>query len=176
MKMRSALVTTALFCMAVALPESNASAQQRQQVSFKVSAENTKYIVSQNVDVGDAPTHIVRLFDTRITLPNNAPAVNGLKLVEIWARGTGEIADGNGSTNGYFVFLGENGDKFFARTASVVESASGKITATTVGHITGGTGRLAEISGVIRQVINIDPRPGGVPGDSQYEIEYSLGK
>jgi hypothetical protein len=169
------IITATLLCLAVALPGSNVLAQQKQHVSFKIPAENSKYIVSQNVDVGDVPNHIVRLYDTHITLPNNASAVNGLKLVEIWARGTGEIADGNGSTSGYFVLLVENGDKFFARTASVVQSASGKITATTVGHITGGTGRLAEIRGVVRQIINIDPRPGGAPGDAEYEIEYSIG-
>jgi hypothetical protein len=175
-KTRSTLATAGLLCLAIALPEGNALAQQKQQVSFKVPAQNTKYVLSQNVDVGDAPNHFVRIFDTHITLPNNAPAVNGLKLVEIWARGTGEIADGNGSTGGYFVLLAENGDKFFVRTASVVQTASGKITATTVGHITGGTGKLAGIQGVVRQVINIDPKPGGVPGESQYEIEYSIGK
>jgi hypothetical protein len=155
---------------------SNALAQQKQQISFKVPAENSKYIVSQNVDVGDVPNHIVRLFDTHLMLPNNAATVNGLKLAEVSARGTADVTDGYGSTVGYFVFGVENGDKFFARSTSVLQSASGKITVTTVGHITGGTGRLAGIRGVIRQVTIIDPRPGGVPGDSQYEIEYSIGK
>jgi hypothetical protein len=176
MKMQSTLVTAALLCLAVALPGSNVLAQEKQQVSFKVPAENSKYIVSQNVDVGDAPNHIVRLFDTHIRLPNNAPTVNGLKVAEVFARGTADLTDGYGSTAGYFVFGLENGDKFFARYTSVLQSASGKITVTTVGHITGGTGRLAGLQGVVRQVTNIDPRPGGVPGDSQYEIEYSIGK
>jgi hypothetical protein len=177
MKMRSALVTTALLCLAVALPDSNASAQQRQQVSFKVSAESTKYIVSQNVDVGDVPNHIARVFDTHLMLPNNSPSVNGLKLVEVFARGTADLTDGYGSTTGYFVFGVENGDKLFARFTSVVQDTSGKITATTARNITGGTGRLAGIQGIVRHVTNLDPRPGAAsPGDSQYEIEYSLGK
>jgi hypothetical protein len=176
MKMRSTLVTAVLLCLAVALPGRNVLAQQKQQISFKIPAENTKYVVSRNVDVGDAPNHIVRLYDTHAKLPNNAPVVNGIKLAEVLARGTGDIADGDGSTTGYFAFVAENGDKFFARTTSVVQSASDKTTATTVGHITGGTGRLAGIHGVVRQVINIDPRPGGAPGDAAYEIEYSIGE
>jgi hypothetical protein len=110
-------------------------------------------------------------------LPNSAPAVNGLKLVEVFARGTADLTDGYGSTTGYFVFGVENGDKLFARFTSVVQSASGKITATTAGHITGGTGRLAGIQGVVRHLTNLDPRPGAAsPGDSQYEIEYSINK
>jgi hypothetical protein len=47
-------------CLAVALPGSML-AQQKQQVSFRVPGENSKYIVSQN----DAPNHILRLFDVR---------------------------------------------------------------------------------------------------------------
>jgi hypothetical protein len=171
MKPLSTLTTVVLLFLG-----SNVLAQQKQQVSFKVPAENTKLTVSQNVDVGDAHNHIVRLFDDHSVLPNNAPTINGLKLTEFFIRGTADIADGNGSTTGYFVFVLENGDKVFARYTSVVQSASSKITATTVGHITGGTGRLAGIQGVIRQVINIDPRPGGAPGDAEYGIDYSIGK
>jgi hypothetical protein len=92
------------------------------------------------------------------------------------APGVGDIGDGNGSSAGYFVFVVENGDKFFARNTSVVQSTLGKITATTVGHITGGTGRLEGIRGVIRQVINIDPRSGAAPGDAEFAIEYSISK
>src|SRR5215469_4549139 len=115
MKMRSTLVTTALLCLAVTLPGSNASAQQKQQVSFKVPTENSKYIVSQNVDVEDVPSHIVRLFDVRFTLPNDAASINGLKLVEVFARGTAEMTNSQGGGLGYLVFVAENGDKFFSR-------------------------------------------------------------
>jgi hypothetical protein len=172
MKPLSTLTMVVLLCLG-----SNALAQQRQQVFFKVPAESTKYIVSQNVDVDDVPNHIVRLFDVHWSLPNNPPTINGLNLADIFARGTADLTDGYGSTTAYFVFRVENGDKFFAPYTSVVQSASGKITATTVGHITGGTGQLAGIHGIIRQIINIDPRPGAAsPGDSQYEIDYSIDK
>jgi hypothetical protein len=74
------------------------------------------------------------------------------------------------------VFVAENGDKVFARYTSVVQNTLSKTTATTVGHITGGTGRLVGIQGVVRSVIGIDTRPGGTPGDAEYGIEYSIGK
>lgn len=165
------MTTVALLCLG-----SNALGQQKQQISFKISAKNSKYIVSQNVDVGDAPNHIVRVFEVRATLPNNTPAISGLKLAEMWQRGTTDIIDGNGSGINYFVFVAENGDKFFVRNAAIALTSSRKITATAVGHITGGTGRMAGIQGVVRQVVNFDPRPGGVPGNGQYEIEYSISK
>jgi hypothetical protein len=87
MKMQSVLATAALLCLAIGLPESTALAQQKQQVSFKVPDENAKFIVSQNVEVGDVPNHIVRIFEVQNRLPNNTPAINGLKPVELWNRG-----------------------------------------------------------------------------------------
>ncbi len=123
MKMRFTLVTAALLCLVAA----NALGQQKQQVSFKIPAENAKYIVSQNVDVGDAPNHIVRVFEARATLPNNAPAISGLKLAELWQRGTTDIIDGNGSGTNYFVFVAENGDKFFVRNAAIIALTSSRL-------------------------------------------------
>jgi hypothetical protein len=176
MRTRSTLVTAALLCLATALPGSHGLAQQKQQVSFKLPAENSKYVVSQNVEVGDAPNHIVRLYELQARLPNNTPAINGLKPVELWTRGIADLTEGNGSSTQYFVFVMENGDKFFTRNAVVALNTSGKITGTTVGRITGGTGRLAGIEGNVRLVLSFDPRPGGTVGDGQYDIEYSIGK
>src|ERR1700676_2597053 len=58
-----ALTTTTLLCLAVALPAGDALAQQKQQASFTASAENSKYTQQLNVDVGDVPNHMVRIFD-----------------------------------------------------------------------------------------------------------------
>jgi len=177
MKTQSTLISAALLCLAIALPAGDALAQQKQQVSYKSPAGDTKYMQQQNIDVGDTPNHIVRVFETHGTFPNNAPVINGLKLVETWTRGITDLTAGNGSSpSQYGVYVMENGDKFFVRLAAVIQNSSGKITATAVGQITGGTGRFAEIQGIVRQVTVIDPRPGGAVGDSQTDIEYSMGK
>ena len=154
------LTTMALLCLAVALPASNALAQQKQQVSFKVPAENSKLTQQQNVDVGDVPNHIVRVYEVHRTFPNNAPVINGLKLVEQWERGIADMTDGNGPGTGYTVYVMENGDRILCPKYSVVQTAAGKLAATSVGHITGGTGKLAAIQGVVRGVVNFDPKTG----------------
>jgi hypothetical protein len=176
MNRRAALILTtmALLCLAVTLPAGNAAAQEKQHVSFKTPAENSKYVQQLNVDVGDAPNHILRIFEIHYTYPNNAPVINGLKLVEAWTRGTADYIDGNGPDPLYIVFVMENGDKFFARTDGVVQNASGKRTATQVGSITGGTGKFAAIHGIVRLVAIIDPQAGF--NESQTDIEYSIGK
>jgi len=162
----------ALLCLGAG----SAVAQQKQQVSFKVPAENVKFGIQQNVVVGDVPNHIVRVFEVHYTFPNNAPVIDGLKLAETWQRGLADIAGGAGTTSSYYVFVMENGDKFFVRNANVIQpTAAGKLVATGVGHITGGTGRLGTIQGIARQVTFFDPI-AGVPGDSQIDIDYSMGK
>jgi hypothetical protein len=94
-------------------------------------------------DVGDVPSHVVRVFEIRSTFPNNAPVVNGLKLVEQWDRGFGGRIDGSGPATIYTVCVMENGDKFFVRNIGVVQNMAGKLINTVVGNITSGTGKLA---------------------------------
>src|SRR6516164_10183611 len=90
------LMSMALLCLAVSLPAGSAVAQQKQQVSFKVPAENNKYGPQQNIQVGDVPNHIVRVFEVHYSFTANAPSINGLKLVEAWQRGLADVSDGAG--------------------------------------------------------------------------------
>jgi hypothetical protein len=68
----------------------------------------------------------------------------------------------------------ENGDKFFARSVNVVQTASGKFTTTGVGRITGGTGKFAAIQGTVRTNGAFDPKTGF--NENQTDIEYAIGK
>jgi hypothetical protein len=99
-----------------------ALAQQKQHVSFKALAENSKITQQQNIEIGDVPNHVVRIFETHRTYPNDPPLINGLSIVEEWDRGTADYIDGNGPvTVQYTVYVMENGGRFFARLAEVVE-------------------------------------------------------
>ena len=169
-----ARTTTALLCFAVALPVSSALAQQKQQVSYKVPAQDIK-VTQHNVEVGDVPNHIVNAYEAHTAFPSNAPLINGLKVAETWSRGIGDLIDGNGNVTTYLVYVMENSDRFFVRAANVTQTgASGMLTGTVVGHITGGTGKLAGIQGIVRQVVSFNLKERS--GDSQTEIEYSIGK
>jgi len=169
-----ALVTFALLGFAVAIPPGNAFAQQKEQVSFKATPENSKITQGMNIDVGDAPNHIIRIFEVHRAYPSNAAVIAGVKLVEEWNRGLTEFAAGHGSGNMHIIYVMENGDKMFARSVNVIEPASGKFTSKGVGTITGGTGKLAGAQGAVRTTTTFDPKTGY--NDGQTEIEYSLGK
>ncbi len=145
------LTTMALLLLAVALPAGDAVAQEKQHVSFKSPAEDTKYPQQQVIDVGDVPGHQVRIFEIHRTYPTNAPVIAGMKLVEQWTRGLSDLTDNNGTAVTYGVYVLENGDKFFVRSTVLDKSAgAGKLVNWVVGTITGGTGKLAGIQGVVR--------------------------
>jgi hypothetical protein len=125
--------------------------------------------------VGDVPGHQVRAAEIHRTFPSNAPVFNGVKLVETWSRLTTDLTDGNGTGVSYNVYVLENGDKLFGRTALVTQnSGSGKISTTSVGPITGGTGKFGGIRGVVRSLTSADPKAGF--NETQTDIEYWMEK
>jgi len=168
------LTTMALLCLAVAPPAGDALAQQKQRLVFEVDAANTKYTQQHTIDVGDVSGHQVRLFEIRRVYPSNAPVINGMKIVESWARGITDYTGNNGAATTYGVYVLENGDKFFTRGFLVAVQSPGasKLTATTVGSVTGGTGKLAGIQGMARTFTSADPKAG--MNETQVEIEYWL--
>jgi hypothetical protein len=169
------LTTLASLSLAVAFPAGDAAAQQKQQASFKTPAANTKYTQQTTVDVGDIPGHQVRVFELHRTYPSNSPVINGLKLTEMWTRGVTDFIDGTGSSVNYSVYVLDNGDKFFSRTALVAQSlGSGKFTTTSAGTITGGTGKLAGIQGTLRTTGTAQPTAG--VNENQTDKEYCYSK
>jgi hypothetical protein len=169
------LTTMALLFLAVALPAADAVAQQKQHISYKVSAENSKYTQQHVIDVGDVPGHQVRVYEIYRSFPNNAPVINGLKVKETWTRATSDYTDGNGTSTIYGVMMMENGDKIFTRGALIAQSAGGgKLTAAAVATITGGTGKLAGIQGTSRSVTQADLKAAS--NETQNELEYWMEK
>jgi hypothetical protein len=163
--------TTVLLCWAVVLA-GDALAQQKNKLTFKVDAANTKYTQQHIIDVDDIPGHRVRVFEVRRVYPNNPPVINGLKIVQSWARGVSDFINSNGPAVIYHIFEAENGDKFFAQSSAVVVQGSraNTYTGTTVGPITGGTGKFARIRGLVRLSVSAEPTMG--VNETEAEIEY----
>ena len=106
------LTAVGSLCLAVVTPATDGLAQQKQKVSYKVAAENTKYTQQLTIAVGDVPGHEIRISEIHRTFPTNAPMINGVRLKEIWSRNSTDWVDLNGGTNSYNVYVMENGDKF----------------------------------------------------------------
>ena len=169
------LTTMALLCFAVALPAAEALAQQKQKVSYKVAAEDSKYPQRHTIDVGDEPGHQLRIFEIYRAFPGNAPVINGVKLKEQWSRGYADYVDNNGPSTNYGVYVLENGDKFFTLTTTLGQAdAAGKRTTISVGRITGGTGKFVGMKGMVRSTGASDGKAG--MNETQTEIEYWFAK
>jgi hypothetical protein len=148
----------------------------QEQVLFKSSGENTKFTQQLTISVDDAPSHNLRVFEFRITFPDSAPVINGLKLVEEWRRGTSDRSRSVGSEGSdrlYHTYIFENGDKLHAQVTYVLHQTPAGNTLLGIGPITGGTGKLSDLRGVVRVSGIIKP---GQQIDSQTQIDYSVGK
>ncbi len=164
-----ALGMTTAIGMALIAPV--AMAQQKQHVGYNTPATQTTYTQQHIIDIGDIPGHQARLFEIRRTYGNDAPVINGLKLKEQWTRGMSDYIDNNGPAIIYNVWVLENGEKFFVRTSLVAQSnGDGKLTNMTSGVITGGTGSLARMRGIISSHGPSEPKAG--INANQTEIDY----
>ena len=76
----------------------SAWAQEKQKISFKMPAENSKYTQQQMIDVGDVPGHLIRIADLRRTFPANPPVFDGVKAVEAWTRLSPTSSTGRGAS------------------------------------------------------------------------------
>jgi hypothetical protein len=171
----SAALGIALLGLTALLPSADALAQERQRISYRVPAENTTYPRQLAIEVADTPGHQLRVFEIHRTFPADAPVINGIKLKEIWTSGISDYVDYNGPSFIYATYLLDNGDKFFVRATVLGQATStGKRESTTVGTITGGTGRFTRIQGVVRGSNLADPKAG--LNENQTEIEYWFAK
>jgi hypothetical protein len=169
------VIVIILLALAMTISVDIAIAQQRQHLVFSTSAENSKYTEkTENLELGDVPDHILRVFEIRRNYPDGGPVVSGIKIQESWVRGSGDRTAGIGPITQYVEFIMENGDKIFARMDGIVESSAGKGSATIAGRITNGTGKFATIQGTILEMAKFDIKIGS--NENRTEMDYSTGQ
>ena len=126
------------------------------------SGSTTSYPQQLNIDVGDAPGHIVGGYEIHsVAGPNAKPNCEGLKDKESWTHGYRDYRDRNGHTWGYTVTTLENGDKIYQEYSGTTETAvaadgSTKTTTDNVVTWTGGTGHYQAVRGIERDHIAVD--------------------
>ena len=132
-------------------------AQETSLVGFPTSADNTQYTRQHVIEVDDVPGHQIRVFAIRRTFPKDPPIIGGLALKEQLSRGLTDYISNSGTGNFYGTYVLENGDKFFTRSSLVAHKAGAGLSSITVGRITGGTGKFADLRGVVRVTAIIKP-------------------
>ena len=166
-------ISCALVLMACGAP--SAWAQEKQKISYKVTADNSKYTQRNTIDVGDEPGHQLTLFEIHRTFPSNAPVIGGVKLKETFTRGYADYINSNGLSTNYTVYMLDNGDKFYSYSSTMGQAdAAGKRTTIAVGQIRGGTGKFAAMKGLVRSTGVSEGKAGF--NETQAEIEYWIAK
>ena len=153
-------------------------AQEKHRYFFKTPPGVSKYTQQHVIDVGDVPGHQVRVYEIDTKYTGEAPAYDGVKVVEVWTRGTSDYTNGSGHGQNYAVSLMENGDKIFSRQEVLIQTVSaadGSRTSkfTNVVTLTGGTGKFKGIRGTLRSSGQTDFKMGtsGQETEGEYWIE-----
>jgi len=161
------------------------AAQEHCKWSSDGNAGNvTSYPQQLNIDVGDAPGHIVGVYEIHsVAGPNAKPNCEGLKDKESWSHGYRDYRDRNGHSWGYTVTILENGDKIYQEYSGTTETTvaadgSTKTTTDSVATWTGGTGRYQTVRGIERDHVLVDwakgeSKPTGIhtSADGEYWFE-----
>ena len=166
----------------VLLAPVQSSAQEKHKLSWSTRPENTKVTFQHTLEIPDVPSHVIRMFEVRRTWPENPPSVEGLKVVEEFARGTADNVAGNGRSVGYGSWRYENGDMSFAEWQNINQAVtnpdgSRKATFTGTYLMTGGTGKLRGLKGFGRYTGLVEFAPDGkvtrneVSAEGEYWIE-----
>ena len=176
-RLRTGIVHSALGCAAALMVCSapSAWAQEKQKISYKVTAESSKYTQRNTIDVGDESGHQLVMFEIYRTFPSNAPVINGVKLKETWTRGYADYINSNGLSTNYTIYVLDNGDKFYTYSGTMGQAdPAGKRSTVAVGQIRGGTGKFAAMKGLVRSTGVSDGKAG--LNETQAEIEYWIAK
>jgi hypothetical protein len=178
MKTRAACL--GLILMSCALPwcvvVTDGWAQGRQKyVTPKAMTATAKYTQTHIIEVGDVPNHQLRIFELQTVYTAEAPAFDGVKVKERFARAVSDYIDGSGTATGYAINILENGDKVFERLSiqaqtAVAPDGTKKLGFRSVSTLTGGTGRFTGIRGTLLGGGGSDLRTG--LSDTWTEGEY----
>ena len=158
------------------------AARTAQPGCFRMPRErNFSAICVRNASVGTTTSSFGHLAETRtdsivsvLPVPVGITIVAMASVMESWTRGISDYTNNNGEATIYGVYVLENGDKFFTRGSliAVQTPEASNLTATTVGPITGGTGKLSRINGMARTSTTANPTTG--LNETQVDIEYWL--
>lgn len=178
---RNALVFTVEIAALLLLAHGAAWAQQKYPITMSVEASETTYTQQLAIEVGDTPSHQVRIYEIRRRHESKPLLFRDVKVKESWSRGTSDYADYSGQTVGYGVYNLENGDRVFTRYTGTVQSVNRpdgtrEYVYHGVSTFTGGTGAFRTIRGQMRDITKGASKAGKalsneVSGEGEYWFE-----
>lgn len=176
----SALVAAVLATACLLAAPTAAWAQQKHKYFFKAPPGTSKYTQQHTIDVRDVAGHQIRVGELHSKWGAEAPEFDGVKATESWAALMTDYINTSGRLMVYTVMLMANGDRIYTRSegttlTSVASGGSRKIAFSTVGAITGGTGKFATLRGVLRSTGFSDLKTGTSGNVTEGEYWFDKG-
>ena len=153
---------TAVLCAAAGV-----WAQQKYQYSYSAAPTTSRYVQRHAIPVGDLDGHEIVVYELERTYAADRPVIMGVKVVETWAYGLTDQTNGVGTTEGYNIWILEDGSKLFADFHGSVygelsETGFRRGTYYGTARFLGGTGKFASLRGTLTDVVEYytDPKVG----------------
>jgi hypothetical protein len=154
-----------------------AHAQQKYKYVFGASVPG-KYVEQHVLEVGDLPGHQIRVAALTTKYAAEAPAYDGVKVVESFGWISSDYINGSGRFVQYTVLQMANGDKIYQNIEGQAQTSmgtdgGGKTSYSTVTYLKGGTGKFATLRGILRGsgVTDFKTGPTNNPVEGEYWFE-----
>jgi hypothetical protein len=158
---------------------SGQAASERQPVplAYDVAAADVATIRRYQIEVGDTPRHVLRLYELRRVFTRRPPVFDGVSATEMRERGTADLVDESGTQSAYVTYHLADGNQVHGRYSATVRSArwpdgswhhdiDGRI------ELTGGTGRFGSLRGRVQVRYVLDPGADSSQGESRGEYWF----
>lgn len=150
---------------------------ERRPLSYDAAAAELASVRRYQIEVGDVPRHLLRLYDLRRIFTRRPPVFDGVAATEMRERGTADLIDEDGTESAYVTYLLADGNQVFGRYAGTMRSSRwpdgswhheirGRI------ELTGGTGKYQRIRGSVTVRYVLDPGAESSQGESAGEYWF----
>jgi hypothetical protein len=149
----------------------NAADAERRALSYDAAAAEVAILRQYEVEVGDVPRHLLRVYDLRRVFTRRPPVFGGVAASEMRERGTADLIDQSGSQSAYVTYLLADGSRVLGRYTGTVRSSRwpdgswhheirGRI------ELTGGSGPFQRLRGSVDVRYVLDPGAESSQGES----------
>ena len=147
-------------------------------LSYDAAAAEAATTRRYQLEVGDKPRHVLRLYEIRRVFTRRPPVFDGIATMEMHERGTADLVEESGKQSAYVTYLLVDGNQVYGSYTGAVRSSRwpdgswhheirGMI------ELTGGTGRFAALRRKVEVTYYLDPGAESSQGESsgQYWFE-----
>ena len=161
------IVFLTTFCATALCATNGVWAQQTYAYNHSAPPTTSRYVQRYSISVGDLSGHEIVIYELQRTYATDQPVIMGLKILETWGYGIADQINGVGTSEGYNVWMLEDGSKLFSEFHGTVygeltETGFRKGTYHGASRFVGGTGKLAAIRGTLTDDVEYytDPKLG----------------